>query len=147
MKVAVVAAFGAALSITIGASSPALAQGKDPDGVIRTHFQCYAATDPRVRDRTVKLVDQFKQDWEQRYGKPILLCNPVLVKDGVPYEDKQTHLVCYAAVEPPQVTGQADVENQFGKSTLTLSGGVRMLCVPSKKAAVRDLRVRVPARR
>jgi hypothetical protein len=154
MRVFVVAACSAALSISVGANFPASAQqGQDPPGVNRTHFQCYQVKDRRDQ-RIVKRGDQFsdrsksKRRWEQKIGKAILLCTPILEKEGRPYEDKETHLVCYET-EPSNVTGKAEMLNQFGKSTLTLEGGVKMLCVPSKKEAVRELVLELdrPARR
>ena len=158
MRVAVVTAVVAALSIAVGASSFALAQGKkavpkgkNPPGVNPTHFQCYGVTEDNrkdgFRDTPVRRGDQFKQDWEQKVGKAVLLCNPIFVKDGVPYERTRTHLVCYE-VEPLDVKGKVGIRNQFGESDLTLGGGAKLLCVPSLKAVPRDLVLdrRTPAR-
>ncbi len=141
MKVAVVAAFVAALSIAIGASSPSLAQqGRNPEGVNPTHFECYEVTDSKRKDnfrqRPVKLRDQFGES-TKAIGKTAFLCNPVIEKDGVPYRrDQKTHLVCYFVEPsgPPQV--KPSTKNQFGDEELSL-GGVKILCVPSLKAIPR----------
>jgi hypothetical protein len=149
MRVFVVAACSATLSIAVGASSPASAQEDPKELTNRTHFQCYAATDATdsAKDRRLKLADQFNQEWDQRFGKPVLFCNPIEKKNGRPYDSTKTHLVCYAAIQPPPVSGEVDTDNQFGKGTLKLNGRLSMICVPTLKLAKRNIRIAQPQRR
>jgi hypothetical protein len=123
-------------SLVLAPSSRVLAQGKDPERIHPTHFQCYEVRQElkkELKRNPVVLDDQFNRQAKKSIRQAVYLCTPILIKDGVRYEDPRTHLVCYV-IEPPSQGRPPNVaiENQFGTEELVL-GGAKVLCVPSTK--------------
>ena len=117
-----------------------------PEGL--NHFKCYEAKG-RTLNAPATLQDQFESA-PVVVVDPLLFCNPVtktVTRTGVPIvtpiEDPEAHLTCYNIDLAAQVgfTTQKNVGtvNQFNHipvEPLTVVTDERVLCVPSKKAAV-----------
>ena len=111
--------------------------GKNTEGEADNldHFKCYRAYGPRLRNRVVRLKDQF-QEGTATVLRAALFCNPVQKQHGAvitPIENRDAHLVCYqttpAALTAPRVVRS---RNQFGNKDL-VAGIANLLCVPSQK--------------
>jgi len=120
-----------------------------PDGL--NHFKCYKAKGATL-NVAVTLEDQFETA-DVLVVEPVLFCNPVTKtvsragggSDVTPIEDKEAHLTCYNIDLATQIgfTMQINIEtnNQFNHipgalEPFTVVTDERVLCVPSKKAAV-----------
>jgi hypothetical protein len=115
----------------------AVPSGKNTEGEADNldHFKCYRAYGPRVRNRVVRLEDQF-QEGTATVLRAVTFCNPVVKQHGavtIPIENKDAHLVCYQTTPVALTTPRVLLSrNQFGNKDL-LVGIANLLCVPSQK--------------
>jgi hypothetical protein len=109
-----------------------------PDAKGLDHFKCYRADGPALRNKVVKLRDQFNEG-EVIVRRPMAFCNPtVKVHAGTatPILNTKAHLVCYT-VTPTVLDAPIPftTRNQFGGEEL-LTQASDLLCVPSQKGRV-----------
>jgi hypothetical protein len=108
---------------------------------VRNHYKCYTCTGNPIQ-RNVRLVDQYGE-WNTPVLAPRYLCNPVNKQVGgqPPHQivDPTRHYICYD-IQPDPTTRIAVVSDQFVQNqTLDLQPGI-MLCVPTRKLGVTDVR-------
>jgi hypothetical protein len=110
---------------------PASAKEANPPGVNPQHYQCYGVVETTpAQSHPLVLRDQFGGS-ENKTAKAALLCNPVS-KNHEDIRDRTTHLVCYQIAPGKSVDKKVHIENQFGRSVLSVNSP-RLLCVPSLK--------------
>jgi hypothetical protein len=130
MKLARIAAFGAAIPLTLLPVIPSRAQAQNPP-FNPNHYQCYKISEAEpFKPREVRLKDQFGSS-TAKLVRPVLLCAPT-DKNGVPARDRRTHLVCYEGDFNHSADKLVGVRNQFGDEKLKVGSAVT-LCVPSLK--------------
>ena len=118
--------------IVLGVPSAKNNEG-EPDNL--DHFKCYRAYGGRIRNRVVRLKDQF-QEGTATVLRASLFCNPAEKRHGtvtVPIENPAAHLVCYQTTPVALPTPRTIVSrNQFGSKEVIATLG-NLLCVPSQK--------------
>lgn len=105
--------------------------GENPPGVDPEHFQCYHMHDlSPFEPRRVALRDQFGRSVE-RIVEPEFFCTPV-GKNGSAIEDRRTHIVCYAYLNPDNDPAAAvRTRDQFGRLRFRVGLAV-LLCAPAR---------------
>ena len=110
--------------------------GSSPPGK-RDHYKVYDILSSTLIDEPVTLADQFVTN-STRVTDPRFFCVPaekVVPIDGekqrFPIVDEEAHLTIYG-IEPDELSETRDVEDQFGRETITAVLGV-MLAVPTLK--------------
>jgi hypothetical protein len=105
----------------------------DPKGL--DHFKCYRAYGPALRNKVVKLRDQFNEG-TVTVRRAVAFCNPTEKRHDAfisPIQNPNDHLVCYTVTPTPLVDARAfSTRNQFGEEQLVTPGS-DILCVPSQK--------------
>ena len=123
------------IAILFGLVAPAIAQnGKNPNRVNPTHYQCYTVAASNEPATIKALRDQFGVSEPVKLDKAVMLCAPT-AKNGVAAKDRVTHYLCYEDEGVKPVNRKAVVVNQFTKPAgipLTIEAP-KMLCVPSLK--------------
>jgi len=118
--------------VILGVPTAKNTQG-DPKGL--DHFKCYRAYGPAVRNKVVKLRDQFNEG-TVKVGRAVAFCNPTEKRHGdifVPIENPKGHLVCYSVTPTALIDPRSFfTRNQFGSETLVTPGS-DILCLPSEK--------------
>jgi hypothetical protein len=111
-----------------------------PDGL--DHFKCYRAYGPALRNRVVKLRDQFTENPQVTVRRAVAFCNPTEKRHGdvfTPIENPKGHLVCYAVTQTPLNPPRPFLNvDQFGAEQL-VSPGSDILCVPSEKLSFKPI--------
>jgi hypothetical protein len=103
------------------------------------HFKCYEVIEGKIRERSVKLTDQFKEE-EAKVGQPRLFCVPVEKRAGDTISrinNPRAHLAFYD-ISPEKHEAAVWIQNQFGQAPLKVIQSA-MIGVPSLKRAPEEV--------